>query len=85
MGETFLFLILLWIITGGVCGAVIAYYKEAAHQGCLLGVLFGPLGVIAAAFLDFRPQCMTCGQRLNRINGKQPRICPHCMAPQPPM
>ena len=57
-----------------VAGSVIAGRKDAGVAGFILGFFLAPAGMIAAGFLDSRPQCLSCN---GRTNGK-PRICPHC-------
>jgi hypothetical protein len=76
-------------ICGGLCcigtfvwlGCIIAATaagdrKRAGAMGCLLGLLFGPLGVIAAFCVDYRPRCPFCA---GRIDGGS--ICIHCQKP----
>lgn len=67
------YVVVAWIICG-VLGAIIGSSKNAAGIGFMLGVLFGPLGVIAAFATDGRDKCSKCQ---GRLNGK-PEICPHC-------
>ena len=55
-------------------GALIASRRKASLGGFVLGLLFGPLGVVAAFALDGRDQCPKCGTRLDS-NGE---ICPSC-------
>lgn len=66
-------LIGFWIVCG-VVGAVIAGQKNAAGAGFFLGLLLGPLGVIAAFAMDNRATCPHCNSRLNGT----PKICPQC-------
>ena len=54
--------------------ALIAEQKRAGCKGFIMGLLLGPIGVIAAGFLDGRPPCKHCG---GRLNGQYP-VCPHC-------
>lgn len=70
----------LWIICCVACalfGAEIGARREARTVGIWLGLLFGPLGLIALQGFDYRPLCRTCGGPLNRVQFT-PRICPHC-------
>lgn len=65
------------VVVMGVCGLlgmVIGHPKQAAALGLLLGVLFGPLGLVAAFAIDGRPKCPHCGGRLNG----HVRKCQHC-------
>jgi len=57
-------------------GALVGGQKDAALAGFLLGLVLGPLGVLIACFLDFRPQCPVCGGRIDRGYQK----CWHCGA-----
>ncbi len=60
--------LIVWVIFGAMASHV-ASYKKAENEGFWFGVLLGPFGVIAAGFLDKRPQCPRCGGRLNdRVN-----------------
>lgn len=61
----------------GVGGWIVGRSKEKAVEGALLGAMLGPLGVLAAAALDGRPQCPECRGRLPGAGG---RVCPHCRA-----
>jgi hypothetical protein len=60
-----------------ILAAIVGSRKEAQLEGGLLGLLFGPLGVIAALGLDSRGFCYRCGARLNR----RPQICQFCHSP----
>lgn len=61
-----------------VAGDVIARQKQAEWVGFWLGLLLGPLGVVAACFIDRRPNCPHCGGRINATPAKRYPICPHC-------
>ena len=58
-------------------GAMVASQKQAGIAGLVLGFAFGPLGAIAACFLDGRDKCTNCGTRLERIA----QVCPACNLP----
>lgn len=60
----------------GVLGSVIASGKNAAGIGFILGLLFGPLGLIAAFVIDNREKCAACGTRVDQ----DASICPQCSA-----
>jgi hypothetical protein len=62
-----------WLLCIGEAGDVGAR-RNCRIKGILLGLFFGPLGIIAAGFLDARPLCHNCG---GRLNGRFP-VCPHC-------
>lgn len=55
-------------------GALIGRQREAAGFGAILGLLLGPLGVIVAIFVDSRPFCSLCRERIASGALK----CPHC-------
>lgn len=71
--------LIFWLLCG-VYAAHIAEQKHAGNQGFWLGLLLGPLGVVAAGFLDNRPLCSECGGRLKGTPQKPFRLCPHCRA-----
>ena len=58
--------VVAWIASAG-CAAFIADKKRAVGFGFLLGLLFGPLGLIAAGLIDGRPNCPRCGGRINLL------------------
>ena len=61
-----------------VLAAVAAEQKQATGRGLVLGLLFGPLGVVVACFIDARPNCPRCGGRINSSREEQYPICQHC-------
>ena len=65
-------------IVCGACGSTVASRKRAPGSGFIFGFLFGPLGVIAAGFLDNRPQCPRCAGPLYLIRDELPSVCQHC-------
>lgn len=67
------FCIPLWVLFG-LIGAVVGSSKEAGAAGFGLGLLLGPIGCIIAAFIDGRPRCPICRERVS--TGTQ--LCPHC-------
>lgn len=73
MDDLWIAIVLGWFACG-ILGAVVAGAKGGAEIGCLLGALFGPLGVIAAFAVDCRAKCPDCQTRLNG----EPKICPQC-------
>lgn len=64
---------LVWCMSP-ILGYVIATQKQDGFLGALFGLFLGPIGVIAAGFLDSRPMCPMCHTRLNQ----RPQICPAC-------
>lgn len=64
-----------WIVCG-IVGAIIGASKDSSGIGFILGLLLGPLGVLAAFAVDGRAKCVHCH---GRLNGK-PEICQHCNA-----
>jgi hypothetical protein len=67
----------VWCGGSAILGGVIGSAKDSSGPGALLGLIFGPLGLIAAYSLDNRPQCPMCGGRLNG----QPQLCMQCRSP----
>jgi uncharacterized membrane protein YeaQ/YmgE (transglycosylase-associated protein family) len=75
--SLFVACLIVWFICGAMAGRI-ASHKKAENAGFWYGVLLGPFGVIAAGFLDGRPQCPRCGGRLNQgTDGGYP-MCQHC-------
>lgn len=62
-----------WIVCG-VAGAIIASRHNSGVAGFFLGILLGPIGVIAAFALDGRRKCPQCASRMN--DGA--KVCPQC-------
>ena len=64
--------------------AIVGDSRKHQSGGLLLGLLFGPLGVLMAFSLDGRPQCQMCGTRLpTRPNSHLEGVnsfYPHCPA-----
>lgn len=57
-----------------ILGAIVGQRRRSAGAGLLLGLIFGPLGIIVAFALDARPKCPACQERLNPAAS----LCPHC-------
>jgi hypothetical protein len=74
--ETILGLVLLAWLGCAFLGAVVGGRRNAAGFGLLLGLFFGPLGVLCAFALDGRPQCPCCRTRLEG----RASVCPACHA-----
>ncbi len=66
-------LLIIWLGCA-VLGGIIAHRHQAAGTGAIVGLLFGPLGVIAAFALDGRPKCLGCQLRIDGT----PEKCPRC-------
>jgi hypothetical protein len=62
-----------WVVSG-VVGAVIGSRRNSSAIGFALGLLFGPLGAIAAFALDGRFPCPRCGNKIDN----DVRLCPTC-------
>lgn len=75
MAEFWIGVVLTWVCSGFV-GAVIGSRRNSAAAGFFLGLLFGPLGAIAAFALDGRAFCPAC---YNKIDGYV-LVCPACRA-----
>jgi hypothetical protein len=58
----------------GTLGYLVGKAKRAEAAGCILGAVFGPIGLLVTLALDSRPLCQQCGTRLNG----SPVICPSC-------
>jgi hypothetical protein len=70
-------LLILAIVSAVICsaaGAQLADHREGGFYGGVLGFFFGPFGVIAAGFVDARPRCPACRERV----GSMAILCPHC-------
>lgn len=66
--------ILIWIACA-LIGAVIGSKKGEAGSGFLIGLVFGPLGVIFALLsTGNRKPCLHCKEPIH----KNAAICPHC-------
>jgi hypothetical protein len=69
-----------WLVCA-ICSAFIGQQKQATGSGFLLGLLFGPAGMIAAGFVDGRERCRKCGGPQNRTDDDLPYpVCQHCGA-----
>jgi hypothetical protein len=75
-----LVLILIGLLVCALFGSQVAEAKRAGNRGFWLGLFLGPAGVIAAGFVDQRPQCLHCGGRLNDTADVLYTVCPHCRA-----
>jgi hypothetical protein len=64
------------MIVCGVLGRAVGAARMAYYTGMLLGLFFGPLGVLVAFAVDKRTQCPNCFSRL----GGLARECPYCHA-----
>lgn len=72
-GDVLSILVASWVVCG-IAGAIVGSAKNAGAGGFVLGLLLGPIGVIAAFSLDGRRQCPKCGTRLNAGAS----VCPQC-------
>lgn len=64
-----------WLVCAAVA-AIVGSARNAGGKGFLLGLLLGPLGILAAFAIDGREQCPHCGGRLNG----RPQLCQHCQS-----
>jgi len=72
--------LIIGLIICGLFACQIAEQKQAGNRGFWLGLFLGPAGVIAAGFMDGRPQCPQCGGRLNDTKDQEFNTCPECRA-----
>jgi hypothetical protein len=73
-----------WVVTTWIGSIILATSVASRYEGVeggmsgfLLGVFFGPLGLIAAFAVDHRRRCPCCREHIFR--GAQ--RCPHCHEP----
>src|SRR5262249_28244331 len=67
------------LVTNFICailGAEVGRRKNAGGFGFFIGGLLGPIGVVIAALVDFRPACPYCSTPL--YTDPRPKICPSC-------
>lgn len=66
--------LLIWIFCG-VAAAMIGANKNAGFLGFLLGLFFGPFGILFAVLMNGnRKQCPACKSKIH----PQATICPQC-------
>jgi hypothetical protein len=75
MVEFWIGAVLIWVCSGFV-GGIIGARRNSADAGFILGLLFGPLGAIAAFALDARASCPACHNKLDA----DVIVCPVCRA-----
>lgn len=63
----------LWLACAFLA-SIVGAQKQAGWTCLMLGILFGPVGLIASFAIDHRETCPTCGTRLNG----RPTMCPAC-------
>jgi len=80
MEDILITIIAVNAIVGAICGAIVGNRREAGGSGLMLGLLFGPIGVLTAFALDGRDCCPRCTGRVEQV-GKRTHICPHCGTP----
>lgn len=66
-------IVMFWFVCA-IAGAIIGKAKQSEGAGFMLGLILGPIGVLAAFALDGRPQCRQCRGRHN----PQALVCQHC-------
>ena len=74
LGFSWTVYVFVWLIVGGFLGGILGTFNGAPDIGALLGVAFGPLGVIGTLAIDVRRQCPMCKGKLEG----QPVHCPYC-------
>jgi hypothetical protein len=53
---------LLWLVVGGLIGAIVGQSKGRAGAGFFLGLLLGPIGwLVVAVGPNMNPKCPLCG------------------------
>ncbi len=72
--EYFTFIWAVCVAPCAIIGMIIASRRNATLGGFLIGLVFGPLGVVASFALDGRPKCAKCASRLS--SGAE--TCPYC-------
>jgi len=68
---------IIWIVCGILGGAITDARGHSFGTGCVLGVLFGPLGVLIAAVLALQPPSATANPA-GKIERQDRRACPYC-------
>ena len=76
-GGMLRFAVVLWLISP-FFGWYVGSMKQAQDGGLVLGLLLGPIGVVAAGLLDNRPLCPRCGGRVNGTIEAPFPVCQHC-------
>jgi hypothetical protein len=72
-------ILVVWVMCI-IAGAFAGSGKRAALPGAFLGMVLGPLGVIAALGLDHRRECPICTGKVDmHRDGKA--ICQYCRTP----
>ncbi len=64
----------LLAVASSIIGSALAERRDAASAGGLLGLCFGPFGLILIVLIDRRPRCPACREHLYRLAF----LCPHC-------
>jgi hypothetical protein len=80
--EMLVVLLAAQVVCGGI-GFRLGSQKQAGSSGLLLGLCFGPFGVIAAVLLNQRRLRSQGRGRQNGTLEKPIPICPHCGAEIP--
>ena len=64
-------------ISSAVAAGIVGHGRKAALPGAVLGIFFGPVGLLAAFALDGRSSCPHCA---GKLDGRG-QICQHCNRP----
>ncbi len=79
--RVFLLALLIGWFISIVYAAGFGAQRNAFGSGLFLGIVFGPIGMIAAGLLDSRPTCQRCGGRQSiKPEGNPYPACEHCGA-----
>ena len=69
----------IWFIwlSSAIAAGIVGHARQAALPGAVLGLFFGPIGLLAAFALDGRASCPHCA---GKLDGRG-QICQHCNRP----
>ena len=68
---------IIWIVCGIIGGVIMEARSHSFGTGCVLGVLFGPLGILIAAVLALQPPSATT-KPTGMLAQQDRRPCPYC-------
>ncbi len=69
-----IFLLAIWLLFGAGTAAIANSNGRGALGWFMIGLLFGPIGIIAALIAGSGYQCPRCKKSVD----KEATICPHC-------
>ena len=75
--------IFVWLLVGGLVGAICGEPRRRPVAGAVLGVLLGPIGWLIVLASDDRLSCPHCGGKLPMTwreyrRGRGVTVCSHC-------